>query len=77
MATNSAHIRKVTSCDGQFAALTINGEVFTFTLDAPSSGSGAGGEGSGGKGKIVVPQRVWALRKQYNAVRVSRVVFTI
>ena len=68
MATNSAHIRKVTSCDGQIAALTVNGEVFTFTLDAP--GSAMASEGSGSKGKVVVPQRVWSLRKQYTAVRV-------
>lgn len=58
-----------------FAAVSENGEIFTFV---PTDANGGGGGGSGGDGKererdkvaTVRPQRVWALRKQWSAVRV-------
>ena len=61
-----------------FAALSRNGELFTWGVgapDAPSSG-GAGGkdkEREREKREAIRPQRVWALRKQFSAVRVSTV----
>ncbi|KAI0675984.1 hypothetical protein C8Q78DRAFT_963164 [Trametes maxima] len=62
---NSASIDKVTSCEDTFAALSSSGEVFTFTLPPPPE-AGA----SSAKSRFVVqPQRVWALRKQFSAVR--------
>lgn len=62
-----------------FAAVSENGEIFTFV---PTDSSGGGGGAGGGDGKdrerdrerdkvaTVRPQRVWALRKQWSAVRV-------
>ncbi|KAI0358283.1 hypothetical protein OH77DRAFT_1421600 [Trametes cingulata] len=62
---NSASIAKVTSCEDTFAALSSSGEVFTFTLPTPPD-AGA----SATKSRFTVqPQRVWALRKQFSAVR--------
>ncbi|KAI0369776.1 hypothetical protein BV20DRAFT_996250 [Pilatotrama ljubarskyi] len=62
---NSANIAKVTSCEDTFAALSSSGEVFTFTLPSPPD-VGA----SATKSRFIVqPQRVWALRKQFSAVR--------
>ncbi|KAI0630756.1 hypothetical protein C8Q77DRAFT_224911 [Trametes polyzona] len=62
---NSASIDKITSCEDTFAALSSSGEVFTFSLPSPPE-AGA----SASKSRFVVqPQRVWALRKQFSAVR--------
>ncbi|OSD05302.1 hypothetical protein PYCCODRAFT_1457329 [Trametes coccinea BRFM310] len=62
---NSASIAKITSCEDVFAALSSSGEVFTFSLPSPPE-PGA----SASKSRFVVqPQRVWALRKQFSAVR--------
>ncbi|KAJ8474411.1 hypothetical protein ONZ51_g7236 [Trametes cubensis] len=62
---NSASIAKITSCEDTFAALSSSGEVFTFSLPSPPD-AGA----SASKSRFVVqPQRVWALRKQFSAVR--------
>ncbi|CDO69783.1 hypothetical protein BN946_scf184766.g28 [Trametes cinnabarina] len=62
---NSASIAKITSCEDMFAALSSSGEVFTFSLPSPPD-PGA----SASKSRFVVqPQRVWALRKQFSAVR--------
>lgn len=48
-----------------FAAVSSNGEVFTFTVPTKQ-------ETGASKDKLLVkPQRVWALRKQWSAVRVS------
>ncbi|KAJ6618827.1 hypothetical protein B0H10DRAFT_2028138 [Mycena sp. CBHHK59/15] len=63
-AIKDAHIAKITSCDDTFAALSSNGELFTFSVPYPSEADGNSGRGSGFK-----PQRVWALRKQFSAVR--------
>ncbi|KAI0742011.1 hypothetical protein C8Q80DRAFT_1347035 [Daedaleopsis nitida] len=62
---NSASIDKVTSCEDTFAALSSSGELFVFSLfSPPESASGAS------KARFnVQPQRVWALRKQFSAVR--------
>ncbi|PIL24898.1 hypothetical protein GSI_12785 [Ganoderma sinense ZZ0214-1] len=62
---NSASIDKITSCEDSFAALSASGELFTFTLPSPPDGGA-----STSKSRFnVQPQRVWALRKQFSAVR--------
>ncbi|EJF64315.1 hypothetical protein DICSQDRAFT_54213 [Dichomitus squalens LYAD-421 SS1] len=62
---NSASIEKITSCEDTFAALSSSGELFTFTYPSPSDGGA-----SRSKSRFnVQPQRVWALRKQFSAVR--------
>lgn len=67
MALNNASIAKVVSCDYTFSALSRNGEMFTFSLNPPPAVS----ETLQGKtGQSVKPQRVWALRKQFSAVKV-------
>ncbi|KAF4611303.1 hypothetical protein D9613_007260 [Agrocybe pediades] len=55
-------ISKVVCCDETFAALSSNGEVFTFS--APNAGADGTGDGKGFR-----PQRVWALRKKFSAVK--------
>ncbi|KAF9233712.1 hypothetical protein BU15DRAFT_53495 [Melanogaster broomeanus] len=64
-------ITKLTSCDDSFAALSSNGEVFTFTspLATEGEGSATGGGIVGSKGQVVKPQRAWALRRQFSSVR--------
>ncbi|KAA1470069.1 hypothetical protein DENSPDRAFT_797206 [Dentipellis sp. KUC8613] len=61
-AINNSSIAKVVSCDSMFAAISSNGEIFTFSppTDGASSGKDRG---------MIKPQRVWALRKQWSAVR--------
>ncbi|KAI8985605.1 hypothetical protein BD414DRAFT_59865 [Trametes punicea] len=62
---NSASIAKITSCEDTFAALSSSGEVFTFALPPPPDSAT-----NASKSRFVVqPQRVWALRKQFSAVR--------
>ncbi|KAF9483060.1 hypothetical protein BDN70DRAFT_874303 [Pholiota conissans] len=56
-------ISKVTCCDDTFAALSLNGEVFTFT--PPKST----GDNFSREGRAFAPQRVWALRKKFSAVK--------
>ncbi|KAF8071818.1 hypothetical protein FPV67DRAFT_1482821 [Lyophyllum atratum] len=64
-AIRDAKIAKITSCDDMFAALSFNGELFTFSVANPSEASAASAkERSGFK-----PQRVWALRKKFSAVK--------
>lgn len=65
-AVKDAHIAKITSCDDNFAALSSNGELFTFTLPNPSEFDGVLGKEKAG----IKPQRVWALRKKFSAVKV-------
>lgn len=65
---HNTSIRKITNCDNTIAALSTNGEVFTFTVPAPSDAS-SGTDRNKGRNTIV-PQRVWALRKKVTAVRV-------
>ncbi|KAJ7172083.1 hypothetical protein C8R46DRAFT_137864 [Mycena filopes] len=62
MKLKDAHIAKITSCEDTFAALSSNGELFTFSVPDP-------GESEVGRGQGFKPQRVWALRKQFSAVR--------
>ncbi|KAJ7085719.1 hypothetical protein B0H15DRAFT_846085 [Mycena belliarum] len=64
MNLKDAHIAKITSCEDTFAALSCNGELFTFVVPDPSDADTNSGRGQGFK-----PQRVWALRKQFSAVR--------
>lgn len=49
------------------AVLSSNGEVFTFTLPSPAEYEASG---KGKQRAAVQPQRVWALRKQFSAVKV-------
>jgi hypothetical protein len=62
-------VTKLASCDDIIAALSSNGEVFTFT--SPSDGEGESAKSS----SIFKPQRVWALRRQFSAVQVSELRF--
>ncbi|KAJ6502123.1 hypothetical protein C8R45DRAFT_1190437 [Mycena sanguinolenta] len=64
MKLKDAHIAKITSSEDTFAALSSNGELFTFSVPDPSEIDANAGRGTGFK-----PQRVWALRKQFSAVR--------
>ncbi|KAJ7112425.1 hypothetical protein C8R43DRAFT_1040712 [Mycena crocata] len=64
MKLKDAHIAKITSCEDAFAALSSNGELFTFAVPDPSETDANAGRGQGFK-----PQRVWALRKQFSAVQ--------
>lgn len=68
-AIKDADIAKITSCEDTFAALSSNGELFTFTVPNPSEAERASGKDRSG----IKPQRVWALRKQFSAVRVCRI----
>ncbi|TFY78752.1 hypothetical protein EWM64_g5263 [Hericium alpestre] len=62
-AINNASIAKVVSLDNLFAAISSNGEIFTFS--PPVDGEAGLGKDKG----VIKPQRVWALRKQWSAVR--------
>ncbi|KDQ61981.1 hypothetical protein JAAARDRAFT_528626 [Jaapia argillacea MUCL 33604] len=64
---NNASIVKITCCDNTFAALSGNGELFTFNVPNPSETEAS--SGAGGKGMAIKPQRVWSLRKQWSAVK--------
>jgi hypothetical protein len=50
--------------ENTFATVSSAGEIFTFSAPTPPP--------SGGRQLPVQPQRVWALRKQWSAVHVSR-----
>ncbi|KZT25316.1 hypothetical protein NEOLEDRAFT_1065494 [Neolentinus lepideus HHB14362 ss-1] len=63
--TNAKIIKIVASWEGSFAALSTNGEVFTFNVPTPNECL----DTSSTKGGAVKPQRVWALRKQFSAVK--------
>lgn len=60
-------ITKIVSCEDSFAALSSNGEVFTFSAPTVSELDGLGL--SGRREKLIKPQRVWALRRQVGSVR--------
>lgn len=67
-AVRNASIKKVTASpngDG-FAALSENGELFLCTM-----GTRDGNQQQPGRDSQVKVQRVWALRKQFSAVKVS------
>ena len=60
----SFSIRKLSTCDGVFGALSTDGELFIFP--SPESKTPSTGE------KVVIkPQLVWALRKAFTGVKVS------
>jgi hypothetical protein len=59
---------KLTCCDDNFAALSSNGEVFAFSPN-PSVCSDTPTETQRALGSIFKPQKVWALRKKFSAVR--------
>ena len=83
VAVNNASIAKVVAGDAGagnlFAALSANGEVFTFGFGDGGSGSGGGGGGGekGMKAPSVKPSRVWSLRKQFTAVKVCLEFFLL
>lgn len=62
-AIKGQNITKLRSCDDIIAALSSNGEVFTFTSQPI-------GEGDSAKSSPTFkPQRIWALRRQFSAVQ--------
>ena len=70
-----SHISKITSCDETIAALSSNGEVFTFSAPpnqpTPSHTESSSVELQNRNTKPVTfkPQRVWALRKKFSSVK--------
>lgn len=65
-AVQDAKIVKVTSCDDVVAALSFNGELFTFSVPSLTEA-----DNTPGKDRLnFKPQRVWALRKKFTAVKV-------
>jgi len=61
-----AHIVKITSCEEIFAALSSNGEVFTFSAN---SSSDIAIPDVKPVGPVFKPQKAWALRKKFSAVK--------
>ncbi|TDL26497.1 hypothetical protein BD410DRAFT_522344 [Rickenella mellea] len=76
-APQSTSITKVVNCEDMFAALSTNGELFTFQPPSPAvtAASAAAHVSTSAptsetKEKMMIrPQRVWALRKQFSAVK--------
>ncbi|KAF8810432.1 hypothetical protein BYT27DRAFT_7186506 [Phlegmacium glaucopus] len=67
-----SHISKITSCDETIAALSSNGEVFTFSAPPTSSHTDNGlveAQNRNTKTSTFKPQRVWALRKKFSSVK--------
>jgi hypothetical protein len=71
-----SHISKITSCDETIAALSSNGEVFTFSTPPPNQSTSSHAESSSfelqnrnTKPATFKPQRVWALRKKFSSVK--------
>ncbi|KAH6915615.1 hypothetical protein BKA70DRAFT_1178804 [Coprinopsis sp. MPI-PUGE-AT-0042] len=65
-AIKDSHVAKVTSCGDLFAALSFNGEVFTFS---PPQETSDGNDSHHSSKSTFKPQRVWALRKKFSAVK--------
>ena len=70
---SSVAIAKVVNCGDNFAALSVHGEMYTFA--SPSASQGAEGAINPKDKSIVKPQRVWALRKQFSAVKVGTITW--
>lgn len=65
-----ATVTKLSTCDDIFGALSTDGELFIFS--PPESKAISAGE------RVVIkPQLVWALRKAFTAVKVSRGGLTV
>ena len=70
-----SHISKITSCDETIAALSSNGEVFTFSAPPPNQSTSSHAESSSvelqnrNTKPVLKPQRVWALRKKFSSVK--------
>ena len=75
-----SHISKITSCDETIAALSSNGEVFTFSAPPPPpppnqstsshmESSSVDLQNRNAKPAAFKPQRVWALRKKFSSVK--------
>ena len=65
-----ANIAKLSACDGVFGALSADGELFVFSPPEPNASLG-------GEKITIKPQLVWALRKAFTAVKVSRGVLDL
>ena len=63
-----AAITKLSACDDLFGALSADGELFIFSPPEPKATLG-------GEKVSIKPQLVWALRKAFTAVKVSKGVF--
>jgi len=61
-------IKKLTSCGITFGALSSIGDVFTFTLPNPLEDVS---KDARERHVTVKPQLIWALRKNFTAVKVS------
>ena len=78
---NTMGIVKVVCCDGVFAALSVSGEMFVFSVGGGAASDGANSKvsatnaGISAGTNVIRPQRVWALRKQFSAVKV-RIFFS-
>ena len=72
-----SHISKITSCDETIAALSSNGEVFTFSAPPPNQPTSSSHAESSSvelqnrntRLATFKPQRVWALRKKFSSVK--------
>lgn len=69
-AVKDSNISKVTCCDDTFAALSSNGEVFLFVPPKPGDTTNTTTK----ERSFIKPQRVWALRKQFSAVKVCPIL---
>ncbi|KAF9046893.1 hypothetical protein BDZ89DRAFT_1155147 [Hymenopellis radicata] len=63
-AVKGAHISKVTCCEETIAALSSNGEVFTFTVPSPVDSDNPTFSAKG-----FTPQPAWTLKKQLSAAK--------
>ncbi|KAI0091451.1 hypothetical protein BDY19DRAFT_1030603 [Irpex rosettiformis] len=71
-AVRSTSIDKITTCDNVFAALSSNGELFTFSFPDPRGGTDSSSATAIGQTRnrdVTKPQRVWTLRKKFSAVK--------
>ena len=70
MAQNNASIAKVICCDNSFAALSSNGEVFSLNFNlSPALSEESEAPKKSNSSSLVKVQRIWTLRKQFNAAR--------
>ncbi|KZT01007.1 uncharacterized protein LAESUDRAFT_764135 [Laetiporus sulphureus 93-53] len=73
-AMSNNRIEKITSSENLFAALSSNGEVFTFTVPPPPAPAA---DGTPSKQRpSISPKRVWALRKNFSAVKYSSFIIS-
>ncbi|KAJ2921453.1 hypothetical protein H1R20_g15641, partial [Candolleomyces eurysporus] len=66
-AIKASHIAKLVASENLIAALSSNGEVFTFS--SPTSSSEQNVDSSNSARHPFQPQRIWALRKKFSSVK--------